>query len=307
MQQGGHSAAVAPALEAALTRRAGKSPLSHLWRFTSKYPLGAFGGIVILAMLGVALAVTIAPWMTPHDPLAQDIPNRLHAPSSQFWLGTDTFGRDAFSRIIHGARISMYVGFVSVFLGSVSGALLGVASGYVGGKFDLGVQRIVDALLGFPPLVMAMVFVVALGASLNNVTIAIAVTFIPRMIRLSRSSALSVKEEVYILASQAIGAGTLRIMVRHVLPNTLAPAFVLATGYLGTAIVSEASLSFLGLGVPPPHASWGSMLELGARGHLESAPWLAIYPGVALSLGVFAFAFFGDALRDAFDPRLRGR
>ena len=160
--------------------------------------------------------------------------------------------------------------------------------------------------MGFPGLVLAMVLLVAMGASLNNVTLAISISFIPRMIRLSRSTAPSIKEEVYVLAAQAIGAGSWRIMLRHVLPNSLAPVFVLATGYLGTAILIEASLSFLGLGVPPPTPSWGALLQQGSE-YLEGAPWLTIYPGVALSAVVFSFAFLGDALRDAFDPRLRGR
>ena len=273
-------------------------------RFSRRYPLGAVGAGMLLTLIFVAV---FAPQVAPYNPLIQDVPNQYLPPTSQFWFGTDAFGRDTFSRIIFGARTSMYVGFVAVAFGSVIGTLLGVASGYLGGRFDLGVQRLVDALMGFPSLVLALVLVVALGGSLNNVTLAIAVVFTPRAIRLVRSSALSIKEEVYVLASQAIGASNLRVMFRHVLPNSLAPIFVLATGYLGTAVVTEASLSFLGLGVPPPHVSWGGMLNVGAHGHLEFAPWLAIFPGIAITVLVFGFAFFGDALRDALDPRLRGR
>ncbi len=271
--------------------------------FARHYPLGFAGG-VLLVMMGIA--AVLAPLIAPHDPLIQDIPNRLNAPSSQYWLGTDNFGRDVLSRTLYGARISLYVGFASVGLATVVGMLIGVASGYLGGLVDLLIQRVVDMLLGFPGLILAMVMVVAIGASLNNVVLAIAVVFAPRVVRLARSSALSIKEEPYVLAAQSIGASHIRIMLRHILPNALAPVFVLATGYLGTAIVVEASLSYLGLGVPPPDPSWGNMIFAGSRGNLEAAPWLSVFPGLTLALVVFSFSFLGDALRDAFDPRLRG-
>ena len=288
---------------AALTKPR-RSWLQRIGRAARRYPLGAVGAsVLILLVLGAAFAAQIA----PYDPLDQDVPNKWHPPSGQFWLGTDDLGRDVFSRIMFGSRVSLYVGLVSVLLGTTWGTLVGVASGYFGGRFDLLTQRLVDTLMGFPNLVLAIMMVVALGASINNVTIAIAVTMTPRMVRVSRSSALSVREEVYVLAANAIGARATRIILRHVIPNSLAPVFVLATGYMGTAIVSEASLSFLGLGVPPPHPSWGRMIQYGARGFLESAPWLTLFPGLALSAVVFSFAFFGDALRDALDPKLRGR
>lgn len=271
--------------------------------FARHYPLGFAGGVLLLLMGTVAI---LAPLISPHDPLIQDIPNRLTAPSSQYWLGTDNFGRDVLSRTLYGARISLYVGFASVGLATVVGMLLGVASGYLGGVVDLVLQRAVDMLLGFPGLILAMVMVVAMGASLNNVVLAIAVVFSPRVVRLARSSALSIKEEPYVLAAQSIGASHVRIMLRHILPNALAPVFVLATGYLGTAIVVEASLSYLGLGVPPPNPSWGNMIFAGSRGNLEAAPWLSVFPGLTLAFVVFSFSFLGDALRDAFDPRLRG-
>ena len=293
----------ASAVHAALERRARSSWAKHLWQFVRSYPLGAAGAAILLLLVLVAV---FAPLIAPYDPLRHDIPNRLAPPGLQFFFGTDVFGRDAFSRIVFGSRTSLYVGLLSVTLGTVIGVILGVASGYLGGRFDLLVQRLVDTLMGFPSIVLAMVMVVGLGASLNSVTFAIAITMIPRMVRLSRSTALTIKEEVYVLSARATGCSTVRIMLAHVLPNGLAPVFVVATSALGTAIVIEASLSFLGLGVPPPNPSWGGMLRDGTIGVLEDAPWLAIFPGVVLSTVVFAFSLFGDALRDALDPRLRG-
>ena len=283
--------------------RARKSWLAELVHFAREYPLGAAGGGVLLFLVFVA---AFAPFIAPHEPLAQNLPNRLTGPSPQFYFGTDGFGRDMFSRIVFGARTSLYVGFFSVVLGTGVGVILGVASGYIGGKFDLLIQRLVDTLMGFPSIVLAMVMVVAPGASLNNVVIAIGITMTPRMIRLSRSTALTIKEEVYVLSAKAIGGSTMRIILHHVLPNGMAPVFVVATAALGSAIVAEAGLSFLGLGVPPPSASWGGLLRQGAVERMESAPWLAIFPGLALSSVVFSFALLGDALRDRFDPRLRG-
>jgi peptide/nickel transport system permease protein len=253
------------------------------------------------------LTAIFADVIAPYDPIKQDVPYRLRPPDESFWFGTDIYGRDVFSRIVYGARISLYVGILSVIVGTVVGMLLGASSGYFGGKYDLLMQRVMDALMGFPPIVLALILVVALGPSLNSVTVAIAITYMPRVARLARSSALAIKEEAYVDAARTIGCTAPRIMLRHVIPNSLTPVFVLATGQLGNAIVAEATLSFLGLGVPPPDPSWGGMLQFGAKGYLESAPWLTIFPGLALSSVVFAFALFGDALRDVLDPRLKGR
>ncbi len=275
-----------------------------LARFARRYPLGAAGGVCLLLVIFVAV---FAGQLSPYDPLAQAIPNRLTPPGSVFWLGTDNLGRDVFSRITFGARTSLYVGFVSVALGTITGTLLGVTSGYLRGPFDLAVQRLVDTLMGFPALVLALTLVVALGSSMNNVCFAIAMTIAPRITRVARSSTLSIREELYVTGAKAIGCSTARIILRHIIPNALAPIFILATGGLGSAIIAEASLSFLGLGVPPPTPSWGGMIQLGARGYLESSPWLATFPGIVLSVVVFSFSLLGDAMRDALDPRLRGR
>jgi peptide/nickel transport system permease protein len=272
--------------------------------FIRKKPLGAFGAGILIVL---CLTAIFADFIAPYDPILQDVPYRLRAPDESFWFGTDIYGRDVFSRIVYGARVSLYVGILSVLIGTAVGLVLGAASGYLGGRFDILVQRIMDALMGFPPIVLALILVVALGPSLNSVTVAIAITYLPRVARLARSSALSIKEEAYVDAARTIGCTTPRIMLLHVIPNSLTPVFVLATGQLGNSIVAEATLSFLGLGVPPPHPSWGGMLQFGAKGYLESAPWLTIFPGLALSSVVFAFALFGDALRDMLDPRLKGR
>ena len=277
---------------------------SKLWLFARKKPLGAIGGLTLVVIVLVAV---FASQIATVGPLEEDYPNRLRSPDSTFLFGTDSFGRDMFSRIVHGARISLRVGLFSVLIGTAVGVTIGITTAYFGGWLDLLFQRFMDALMGFPGLVLVLALVVALGASLNNVILAIAISFAPRMGRLARSAALSIKEEDYILAARAVGLSSLRIMVRHVLPNSFAPILVLATGYLGAAIIIEASLSFLGLGVPPPHASWGRMLQFAAKRYQEAAPWLSIFPGLALTVTVFGFNLFGDALRDVLDPRLRGR
>ncbi len=290
-------------LAEAIPRRTGARWHEWPWWFTRRAPLGAVGAGLLIVLVLVAV---FAPAIAPYDPIVQDVPNRLREPGGQFLLGTDIYGRDVFSRIVFGARISLYVGLFSVIIGTAAGTLVGVGSGYLGGRGGLLIPRGPDAMMGFPPLILAMVLVAAFGTSLNSVVISIAISLVPRMVRLSRSSALSIKNELYVTAAQSSGCTAGRIIVRHVLPNCLAPVFVLATGYMGTAIVVEASLSFLGLGVPPPSPSWGGMLQSGASGYLETAPWLTIFPGIALSAVTFGFALLGDALRDTLDPRLRG-
>ena len=290
------------AVEQSIALRPQKGWLWHVGRFARTKPLGAFGGFSVIAVVLIAI---FAPVIATDDPVNQNAPLRLTSPGSEFLLGSDQFGRDVFSRIIFGARISLYVGLLSVLLSLVIGTVIGVGSAYSGGIVDMLLQRVIDTMLGLPAVVLSLVLVVSLGASLNNVTLAIALAYTPRMARLARSSAITVKAEDYVLASRAIGATPLRIVARHLLPNSLTAVIILATGYLGTAIVVEASLSFLGLGVPPPHPSWGRDILNGAQNFLEIAPWLAIAPGVALTFAVMGFNLFGDALRDTFDPRLR--
>jgi len=284
-------------------RSAGSRLLSAVLGFARRKPLGAAGAVVIALLVVVAI---MGPVLAPYDPYAQDSARSLRPPGADNLLGTDRFGRDQLSRIIYGARVSLYVGLFSVIIGTTIGMVIGVASAYFGGKFDLVVQRFVDTMMGFPGLVLVLIMVVALGPSLFNVTLAIAINYSDKVIRLARSAALSVKGEDYILAARAVGVGTWRILYRHVTPNSLAPIFVLATAQLGNAIVTEAGLSFLGLGVQPPTPSWGNMLQAASSQNMEAAPWLAIYPGLALAIVTFAFAVFGDAMRDVLDPRLRG-
>ena len=271
--------------------------------FVVKKPLGAAGLAIILVM---SLAAIIAPLAATHSPTRMDFGAQLVGPSTDHWLGTDDFGRDLWSRMVFGARVSLYVGFMSVLLGSVSGALLGLVSAFYGGRVDQGIQRVMDALMAIPTLILALTIIAALGQSLTNVVLAIAIPQIPRANRIVRSQALSVKESEFALAARSIGATDIRIMVFHILPQCVAPWLIIASAGLGTAIISESGLSFLGLGVPAPAPTWGGMLSGRAREYYAIAPWLAIWPGVAISTAVYGFNLFGDALRDVLDPRLRG-
>ncbi len=274
------------------------------WSFARRKPLGAIGAVVIF--LAVLMAI-LAPWVAPHDPESVGIAKKFSPPGTESaLLGTDHIGRDVLSRLIHGARISMYVGIMTVLIGITIGTMVGIGSAYMGGVFDILVQRLVDALMGFPPIILALGLMAALGADINNVIIALVVILVPGATRVVRSEALRIKELDYILASRAIGSNPLRVMARHILPNVAATYIVLMTITLGFAIVVEASLSFLGVGVPVGVATWGSMLEIG-REHIHTQAWLVIFPGIAIAAVVFAVNFLGDGLRDVMDPRLRGR
>jgi peptide/nickel transport system permease protein len=274
------------------------------WGFCRRHPLGAVGAGVVALMLVVAVLATV---LAPHDPLAVDFGAMLSPPSADHWLGTDAFGRDVLSRIIHGSRTALVVGFGAAFFGATLGAVLGVASAYFGGRIDLYVQRLMDVLISFPLIVLALAMVAILGNTLPNVIAAITIPMIPRCAMVIRSSALSIREMPYVDAARAAGYGHLRIIFRHMLPNVMASYLIMLTAFLGQAILLEASLSFLGLGIQEPVAAWGLMLRGAAVQFAESAPWMAIFPGLAISLAVFAFNLFGDSLRDALDPRLRSR
>ncbi len=267
-----------------------------------RYPLGAVGAIIMLLFVLTALFASV---LSPFDPTATNARASLAVPSVVHWLGADFMGRDVLSRIIGGARISLAVGIGAVSLGCLVGIPIGLLSGYFGGWFDLIVQRVIDILQSLPLLVLALVMAAALGPSLRNTIIAIAIPLVPSIARIIRSNTLALREMPFVEAARAIGLSETWIAVRHVLPNTLAPLIVLATAQFGSAILVEASLSFLGLGVPEPYPSWGRMLSESAAEYIRTAPWLVIYPGVAISLAVFGANLLGDALRDMLDPRLR--
>jgi peptide/nickel transport system permease protein len=270
--------------------------------FCRRRPLGALGAAVVVLNIVVGLG---APLFAPYDPLTTDYGAMLAAPNRAHWLGTDAFGRDVLSRIIYGSRTAMVVGFSCAFLGATVGAVIGVASAYFGGRVDLIVQRVMDVFLAFPLIILALAVVAILGTGLINVIVAITIPMIPRAALVTRSSALAIREMPYVDAARAAGYRHGRIIGRHMLPNVMAPYLILLTAYLGQAILLEASLSFLGLGVAEPTPAWGLMLRGAAVQFAEAAPWMAVFPGLAISMAVFAFNLFGDSLRDALDPRLR--
>jgi len=270
--------------------------------FIRRRSLGAAGAAIVVLMLVVAATATA---IAPYDPLAVDFGAMLGAPSAEHWLGTDAFGRDVLSRLIYGSRTALIVGFGAAFFGATAGAILGVASAYFAGRIDLFLQRVMDIFISFPLIILALAMVAILGNNLPNLITAITIPMIPRAALVIRSSALSVREMPYVDAARAAGFGHTRIILRHMLPNVMAPYLIMLTAFLGQAILLEASLSFLGLGVQEPVAAWGLMLRGAAVQFAETAPWMAIFPGLAISLAVFAFNLFGDSLRDALDPKLR--
>ena len=286
---------------------ANRSPAARVLRgfrqFIVRKPLGALGLLIIVLLVGVAVFADV---LERSDPNALDTGRLLQPPSAQAWFGTDQLGRDLYSRVIAGSRVAVTVGFVSVAIATIMGTAIGLVSGYYGGKVDLIVQRFVDAIIAFPALVLALAVVTAIGPSIRNLIIAIAVVSTPGFSRVVRASVLSVTNNAYIEAARSLGQTTPKILLLHVFPNVTAPIIVVATGSVGGAILAEAGLSFLGLGPPPPNATWGSMLAADARFYITTAWWLAVVPSVAISLAVLGCNLFGDALRDALDPRLRG-
>jgi peptide/nickel transport system permease protein len=273
-------------------------------KFITTRPLGAAGGIIIVWMTLTAIFADVLP---PYDPFAINQRLQFNAPSMEHWFGIDEFGRDLLTRMIYGSRIALLIGLLAAFIGATGGAILGVISAYLGGKVDLYMQRIMDVMLAFPLLILTLAIVSILGRSIPNVVLAIAIPVIPPTTRIVRASALSIKENVYVEAARAIGGSHRHVILYHIIPNVMAPYLIMLTAQLGNAILVEASLSFLGLGTAEPTPSWGLMLSGGAPLYAEKAPWVAIFPGLAISLAVFGFNLFGDSLRDALDPRLRHR
>ena len=272
-------------------------------RLCQRYPLGAIGSFIVFL---VVFAAIFADFVAPYDPTATSAKMSLSPPGSNMLFGGDMMGRDVLSRIIHGARISLAVGIGSTILGGVIGTIIGLMCGYWMGLFDLLIQRIIDMMQALPLLVMALVMAASLGPSLENTIIAISIPLVPQVARVIRSNVLSLRELPFVEAARAVGMTDLRIVFRHILPNTLAPLIVLGTAQLGSAILTEASLSFLGLGVPEPYPSWGRMLSESAAEYVRVAPWLVIFPGIAISAAVFGANLMGDAVRDFLDPRNQG-
>ncbi|MBI2289587.1 MAG: ABC transporter permease [Betaproteobacteria bacterium] len=296
------STAFAPAITYKVPKR--RHPVLH---FMVHQPLGAAGLAVIVLM---AFAAIFAPLIAPYDPLTVDYGAMLATPSWEHWIGTDSFGRDVLSRIIYGSRTALAVGFLASFLGSTGGAVIGVVSAYFGGKIDMIIQGVMDVLLSFPIIVLALAVVAMLGQNIVlgidvNLVIAIAIPMLPRVERVVRSSALAIRELPYIDAARTAGFSHTRIIFRHIVPNVVAPYLIMLTAYVAQAILSEASLSFLGLGVTEPTPSWGLMLSGAAADFYQQAPWMIVFPGVAISLAVFAFNLFGDSLRDWLDPKIK--
>ncbi len=270
--------------------------------FSRRRTLGAVGAVVVLVMIVVGVFANV---LAPYDPLAVDFGAMLAKPSAAHWLGTDAFGRDVLSRLIFGSRTALLVGFGAAVIGATVGAVLGVGSAYFGGRVDLYLQRLMDVFLSFPLIILALALVAILGNTIPNVIMAITIPMIPRAALVIRSSALTIREMPYVDAARAAGFGHLRIILRHMLPNVVAPYLIMLPAFLSQAILLESSLSFLGLGVQEPTPAWGLMLRGAAVDFAEAAPWMALFPGLAISLAVFAFNLFGDSLRDALDPKLR--
>ena len=284
-------------------RRPGLRWLRAVLRFSRRKPLGAIGGALVLALLVMAaFAERIAPY--DYDQTIRGA--RMQPPSAAHWLGTDNLSRDMWSRVVYGARISVTVAFSTIVLGTLCATAIGVSSGYFGGLYDTAVQRVVDAWISFPFFVILLSVMAVLGPGLLNVVLALAIVITAAGSRVVRGATLSVAQNAYVEAARAMGCGHLRILLRYIVPNVMATVIVLATIGLGGVILAEGGLSFLGVGVPPPYPSWGAMLSGSGRTYMYRAPWMAIWPGVAISLAVFGFNMLGDALRDVLDPRLRG-
>jgi len=272
--------------------------------FVRRQPLGTLGLVLVVVF---ALAGIFADWLAPYNPTSNDFAAMTQPPSWEHWLGTDQLGRDLLSRILYGARTAFIVGLTAATVGGVSGLIVGVGSAYFGGRIDLYLQRVLDIIMSFPLIIMALAVVSIFGTGVHNVIIAITIPLIPRCARVVRSNALSIREIPYVDAARALGFSDRRIILRHMVPNVVAPFLIMLTSFVGQAMLAEASLSYLGLGVQEPVAAWGLMLQGGAEEYASTAPWIAVFPGLAIMLTVFGINLFGDALRDVLDPKLRSR
>ena len=288
-------------------QRAGTSRRAIVSRLTGVARRSPIGVVSCALLLIMVIAAVLAPQVTPYGPLELHRVDRLQSPNLRYWLGTDSFGRDQFSRIVYGARISLWVGVAPIAISLVVGGFTGVISGLFGGWLDAAIQRVVDALMAFPALLLVLVIVALLGPSETNIVLVLALVTIPAISRVARGATLVVATQPYVLSARAVGATNWRIAMVHVVPNVFAPVLVVGASLIGTAILAEASLSFLGLGIPPPAPSWGNLLGGENRDLFEAAPWLAIFPGLAITITVLLFNLLGDALRDELDPRTRGR
>lgn len=280
-----------------------RSPAIRVLRFARSSPMGAFAALMLLALF---VSAVFADVIAQYSYDKTHVTDRLEGASGDYWLGTDGLGRDVFSRLVYGARVSLFVSCGAVAISITFGTILGLVSGFRGGVLDLAVQRIVDVAIAFPALIIAISVVAVFSAGLFTVAIILGVVMIATATRMVRGVTISLRQETYIEAARVLGASEIRIMLRHILPNTLPTIIVLCSLQMGAAILAESSLSFLGFGIPPPHPSWGSMLTTSARNQMREAPLLSLYPGIAITLTVFSFNMLGDALRDALDPRLRG-
>jgi len=281
-----------------------RSLLHKALSFPRRQPLGTVGLAIVVTMLAAGL---LAGWVAPYDPEENDFNAMMQAPSWLHLLGTDQLGRDILSRLVYGARTALVVGFTAAFAGGVIGLVLGVASAYFGGWFDLVFQRVLDVMMAFPLIILALAVVAVFGTGVSNVILAITIPLVPRCARVVRASALGIREIPYVDAARALGFGHTRIVLRHMLPNVVAPFLILLSAFVGQAILAEASLSYLGLGVQEPVPAWGLMLQGGAEEYATTAPWIAVFPGLAIVFTVLGISLFGDALRDALDPKLRDR
>lgn len=283
------------------------NPLSRawgvVWRFSRRKPLGALGAAIIILLVTIAIA---APLLTPYDPVEINVSARLEPPNATHPLGTDQLGRDGWARTVFGARTSLFVGMSAVLLGTLVAIVLGTMGGYLGGALDMVMDRFIDAVMAFPWIMLMLTMMAIFGSSVGNLALALGIAMAPRNTRVVRSTVLSLRDSQYVDAARAIGASHLRIVALHILPNIMAPVIVLVSVYLGWAILVESSVSFIGFGVPPPTPSWGRALSDEGRRFMYQAPWLATFPGIAISMAVFGFNMLGDALRDVLDPRMRG-